>query len=48
MNHLPYILASYAIFAVVAAWLSVGVAFRLRRATARLRAVDPRAGKDSP
>jgi len=44
MNHLPYIAASYGIFAVVAVWLTAAAALRLRRATTRLRAVDPRAG----
>jgi hypothetical protein len=44
MNHLPYIAASYGIFTIVAVWLAAVAAFRLRRATARLRAVDPRAG----
>jgi len=47
MNHLPYILASYSAFAVVAAWLAVGAARRLQRAAARLLTVDPRAGKQS-
>ena len=44
MNHLPYIAGSYGIFAIIAVWLSAAAARRLRRATTRLRAVDPRAG----
>ena len=47
MNHLPYILASYSVFAVVSAWLAVGAANRLRRAAARLLTVDPRAGRQN-
>ena len=43
MTHLPYILASYVLFAVVAVVLAVGAGARLRSATKRLRAVDPRA-----
>jgi HAMP domain-containing protein len=43
MTHLPYIIASYAAFAVVAVVLAVGASLRLGRATRRLRAVDPRA-----
>jgi hypothetical protein len=47
LTHLPYILASYSIFAVLAAWLAVGAAMRLRHALARLRAVDPRAAQSA-
>ena len=43
MTHLPYILASYVLFAVVVAVLAVGAEARLQSATKRLRAVDPRA-----
>jgi len=46
MTHLPYILAAYAVFAVIAVVLVVGAQFRLRRASKRLRAVDPRARTD--
>jgi hypothetical protein len=45
MTHLPYILASYALFAVVAVVLAVGAGARLRSAMKRLRAVDPRADR---
>jgi uncharacterized protein with von Willebrand factor type A (vWA) domain len=44
MTHLPYIIASYALFVVVAVVLAVSASLRLGRATRRLRAVDPRAG----
>jgi hypothetical protein len=44
MTHLPYILAAYALFAVVVVGLAVGAGVRLRQATARLRAVDKRTG----
>ncbi len=47
MTHLPYVLASYAVFAVVAVVLAVGAGARLRSATKRLRAVDPRASERS-
>jgi hypothetical protein len=43
MTHLPYILASYVLFAAVAVVLAVGAGARLQSATKRLRAVDPRA-----
>jgi uncharacterized protein with von Willebrand factor type A (vWA) domain len=43
MTHLPYILASYGLFVVVALVLAVTASLRLGRATRRLRAVDPRA-----
>jgi hypothetical protein len=44
MTHLPYIVASYALFVVVALALAITASLRLSRATRRLRAVDPRAG----
>ena len=47
MTHLPYILASYSVFAAISAWLAVGAGLRLRRAAARLLAVDPRAGRQN-
>jgi hypothetical protein len=43
MTHLPYIIASYVAFAVVAVVLALSASLRLGRATRRLRAVDPRA-----
>ena len=43
MTHLPYIIASYALFVVVAVALAVSASVRLARDTRRLRAVDPRA-----
>jgi hypothetical protein len=45
MTHLPYILASYTVFAIVAVALALGVQYRLQRAIARLQKVDPRAPK---
>jgi hypothetical protein len=44
MTHLPYIAASYGIFAAISLWMVLAAGLRLRRATTRLRAVDPRAG----
>jgi hypothetical protein len=43
MTHLPYILASYIVFAVIALALALGVQLRLQRAMTRLQKVDPRA-----
>jgi hypothetical protein len=45
MTHLPYILASYIIFGVIAVALALTVQFRLQRAIARLQKIDPRAPK---
>jgi heme exporter protein D len=42
MTHLPFIAAAYGVFLAVACWLSIGATLRLRRAGAKLRAVDPR------
>lgn len=42
MTHLPYIVASYGLFLIVAAGLAAASAARLRGAVRRLRAVDPR------
>ena len=42
MNHLPYIAASYAIFAVVAVYLAASSGARLRTTTRRLAALDHR------
>jgi hypothetical protein len=42
MNHLPYIAASYAVFAVVTLYLSASAATRLRVTTRRLAALDQR------
>jgi ABC-type sulfate transport system permease component len=47
MTHLPYILAAYALFAVVVAVLAVGAGLRLRQARTRLKAVDPRGDQRS-
>jgi hypothetical protein len=44
MTHLPYILAAYLLFTVVAVGLAAGAGVRLRQATARLKAVDKRTG----
>lgn len=40
MTHLPYILASYGLAAIMALVLSLGAAFRLRRDRARLAALE--------
>ncbi|QEO16490.1 heme exporter protein CcmD [Acetobacter vaccinii] len=40
MTHLPYILASYGLAAAMAIVLSLGAALRLRRARARLAALE--------
>jgi hypothetical protein len=42
MNHLPYIAASYAIFAAATLYLAFGAGFRLRTTTRRLAALDHR------
>ncbi len=42
MTHLPYIVASYAIFAVLAVGFAVDAALRMARARRKLAAVDPR------
>jgi hypothetical protein len=42
MTHLPYILASYGIFAVVAIVLALCAQVRLAKASRRLRDIDPR------
>ena len=44
MTHLPFIVASYAIFLTGAIGLSVDAALRLGRARARLHVLDTRAG----
>jgi heme exporter protein D len=45
MTHLPYIAASYGLFLAAAIAYSASAATRLSRATKRLRAIDPRAGR---
>jgi heme exporter protein CcmD len=42
MNHLPFIAASYAIFAVATLYLAIETAWRLRATTKRLKALDHR------
>lgn len=42
MTHLTYIIAAYAVFVVVAVWLSAGAWMRMARARRRLAAIDPR------
>ncbi len=42
-DHLSYIAVSYALFFGVVIWFSADSAARLKRATSRLRAADPRA-----
>jgi hypothetical protein len=43
MTHLPYVVASYSLFVLLALGLVVSTSLRLRLATRRLRAIDPRA-----
>ncbi len=42
MTHLPYIVASYGIFAVLAAAFALDAWLRMGRARRRLAAIDPR------
>jgi heme exporter protein CcmD len=42
VNHLPFIVASYALALVVPAWLALDAARRLRRVRRQLAALDPR------
>jgi heme exporter protein D len=42
VTHLPYIVAAYGLTALVAGGFSVMAWLRMRRATARLAAIDPR------
>jgi heme exporter protein CcmD len=42
MTHLPFIVASYALTALVLGWFGVGAWVRVRTATRRLAAIDPR------
>ncbi|MBE7210614.1 MAG: heme exporter protein CcmD [Gluconacetobacter diazotrophicus] len=48
MTHLPFIVAAYGLTLGAFAVLGMGSAVRLRRATRRLRAVDPRGGTRRP
>ncbi len=43
MTHLPYVIGSYMLFALLALGLVVSTSLRLRLAARRLRAIDPRA-----
>jgi len=47
MSHLPFILAAYGLFVAAALILGLGATLRLRGATRRLRAVEPR-GERAP
>ncbi len=47
MTHLPYVVASYMLFVLVALGLAVSTSLRLRLTSRRLRAIDPRA-QDAP
>lgn len=40
MNHLPYIVASYALAALVVGWLCIDAVLRLRTARRRLAAAE--------
>jgi hypothetical protein len=42
MTHLPFIAAAYAIFAAATLYMVADAAIRLRGATRKLRALDPR------
>jgi len=44
VTHLPFIAAAYALGILVPAWLGLTAWTRLRTATRRLAAVDPRQG----
>jgi Heme exporter protein D (CcmD) len=48
MTHLPYVVASYTLFALLALGLVASTSLRLRQAARRLRAIDPRAQQDAP
>jgi hypothetical protein len=43
VTHLPYIMAAYGLFVVVAVWYAAGAWLRAARARRRLAAIDPRA-----
>ena len=45
MTHLPFIAAAYGLTLALAAWLSVGAAFRLARARRRLAALEAASGR---
>ena len=48
MTHLPYVVASYSLFVLLALGLVASTSLRLRLATRRLRAIDPRAQQETP
>jgi heme exporter protein D len=41
-DHWPFVAGAYGVFLAVALWLGLGASLRLKRASTRLRAVDPR------
>jgi hypothetical protein len=41
-DHWPFVAGAYGIFLAIASWLTIAAALRLKRAGAKLRAVDPR------
>ena len=45
-DHLPYIAASYGLFAAATLYFVIGTRTRLSGAARRLRAADPRARRD--
>ena len=45
MTHLPFIAGAYGLTVAVSLWLSLGVAFRVKRARRRLAAVAPRGAR---
>jgi hypothetical protein len=42
-DHWPFVAGAYTLMLIIGAWLAIGATLRLKQATARLRAVDPRA-----
>lgn len=47
-DHWPFVAGAYGLMLMIGAWLSIGATLRLKKATARLRAVDPRARELRP
>jgi hypothetical protein len=45
MTHLPYIIAAYALGVLVPVWFGLAAFLRMRAATRRLAAVDPRVNR---
>jgi hypothetical protein len=45
MTHLPYVVAAYTLGVLIPGWFAAAAAFRMRSATRRLAAIDPRANR---